>query len=163
NRFGQSCLLARRLIESGVRFVTVRMFDPAHPGITWDAHGALPFPSLHVYRTHCGPWFDAGYTALLEDLIERGLYERTVVCAMGEFGRTPRLNAAGGRDHWPHCWSLLIGGGGIRGGQVVGASDAIGGYPQDRPIPLRDVTATLYAALGIPWPDRAARPVQELF
>lgn len=176
NRFGQSCLLARRLVERGVRFVTVNMFESVFDEVTWDTHGTAPFPGIDACRTVCGPWLDNGYTSLIEELQERGLYESTVVIATGEFGRTPWINPAGGRDHWPQCWSLLLGGGGLRGGQIVGASDSIGAYPAERPTTPADIVATLYTALGvrltaeIPLPggrrlpvvDSTARPIEEL-
>jgi hypothetical protein len=150
NKFGQSCLLARRLVERGVRFVTINMFETVFNEITWDIHGSAPFTPIDAYRTLCGPWFDNGYTSLVEELTERGLYENTIVVATGEFGRTPKINPAGGRDHWPQCWSMILGGGGIKGGGIIGASDEIGAYPKDRPTPPEDVAATLYSALGIP-------------
>jgi len=110
-------------------------------------------------------------------LNERGMLENTLVVAMGEFGRTPKLNPAGGRDHWQHCWSMLFAGGGVQGGRVVGASDAIGAYPQERPVTPAEVAATIYHSLGIdpawelpgpegrpiPVVDRGVRPIMELF
>src|SRR5581483_12047593 len=176
NKFGQSCLLARRLVERGVRFVTINMFETVFDELTWDIHGSAPFTPIDAYRTLCGPWFDNGYTSLIEELQERGLYENTIVVAMGEFGRTPKINPAGGRDHWPQCWSMILGGGGIKGGQVIGASDEIGGYPTDRPTTPADVDATLFSALGIslttelpspgnrplPVVEYAAKPITEL-
>ncbi|HLK61014.1 MAG TPA: DUF1501 domain-containing protein, partial [Chthonomonadaceae bacterium] len=176
NKFGQSCLLARRMVERGVRFVTINMFETVFNEITWDIHGSAPFTPIDAYRTLCGPWFDNGYSSLVEELQERGLYENTIVVATGEFGRTPKINPAGGRDHWPQCWSMILGGGGLKGGQIVGASDAIGGYPTDRPTSPADVAATLYSALGIsltkelpspggrplPVVEYAARPLKEL-
>jgi hypothetical protein len=176
NKFGQSCLLARRLVERGVRFVTINMFETVFDELTWDIHGSAPFTPIDAYRTLCGPWFDNGYTSLIEELQERGLYENTIVVAMGEFGRTPKINPAGGRDHWPQCWSMILGGGGIKGGQVIGASDEIGGYPTDRPTTPSDVAATLFSALGIglttelpspgnrplPVVEYAAKPITEL-
>lgn len=176
NKFGQSCLLARRMVERGVRFVTINMFETVFNEITWDIHGSAPFTPIDAYRTLCGPWFDNGYTSLIEDLTQRGLYENTIVVATGEFGRTPKINPAGGRDHWPQCWSLIMGGGGLKGGQIVGASDAIGGYPADRPVSPADFSATLYSALGIdlnttlpgpggrpvPVADYSAQPIREL-
>jgi hypothetical protein len=167
NKFGQSCLLARRMIERGVRFVTINMFETVFNEITWDIHGSAPFTPIDAYKTLCGPWFDNGYTSLIEELKERGLYDNTIVMATGEFGRTPKINPAGGRDHWPQCWSMIMGGGGIKGGQVVGASDAIGGYPTDRPTTPADVAATLFTALGIspthelPSPGNRPLPVAE--
>lgn len=176
NKFGQSCLLARRMVERGVRFVTINMFETVFNETTWDIHGSAPFTPIDAYRSLCGPWFDNGYTSLIEELAERGLYKNTIVVASGEFGRTPKINPAGGRDHWPACWSLIMGGGGIKGGHVVGASDAIGGYPADRPVSPADFAATLYTAMGIdpnttlpgpggrpvPLADYSAQPITEL-
>ncbi|HLJ55016.1 MAG TPA: DUF1501 domain-containing protein [Chthonomonadaceae bacterium] len=176
NKFGQSCLMARRMVERGVRYVTINMFETVFNEITWDIHGSAPFTPIDAYKTLCGPWFDNGYTSLIEELHERGLYDNTIVVATGEFGRTPKINPAGGRDHWPQCWSMILGGGGIKGGHIVGASDPIGGYPTDRPTNPADVAATLYSALGIsltkelpspgnrpiPVVDYAARPITEL-
>ncbi len=159
NRFGQSCLLARRLVERGVRFVTINMFENVFDEITWDIHGSAPFPTMDAYETVCGPWFDNGYTSLIEELKERGLYDNTIVIATGEFGRTPKINRAGGRDHWPHCWSLILGGGGIKGGHIVGASDNIGAYPTDRPTTPADIAATLYTALGIDLTHEPSIPI----
>jgi hypothetical protein len=149
-RFGQSCLLARRLIERGVRYVTVNMFETVFNEITWDIHGSAPFSPIECYKNEVGPNFDNAYTALLEDLTRRGLLDNTMVLAFGEFGRTPKINPAGGRDHHPGCWTVLFSGGPIKGGQVVGASDEIGGAPKDRPVSTQDIAATLYRGLGIP-------------
>jgi uncharacterized protein (DUF1501 family) len=148
-RFGQSCLLARRLIERGVRFVTVNMFETVFDEVTWDIHGSRPFTDIRQMAREVAPNFDQAYTALLEDLTERGLYQNTIVTAMGEFGRTPKINPAGGRDHHPGVWSILIGGGPIRGGRVVGESDELGYRPKSRPITSGEVVATLYRGLGI--------------
>src|SRR5262249_53251029 len=127
------------------------------------------------YRNTLCPLFDQAYTALLDDLHTRGLLANTLVVALGEFGRTPRLNPRGGRDHWPGCWSILFAGGGVRGGQVIGASDATGAGPEDGPASPAEVAATVYHALGIdsktrlpgpdgrPMPLVAAKPVAELF
>lgn len=177
NRFGQSCLLARRLIEAGVRFVTVNMFETVFDEITWDIHGSKPFSPISCYRDLVGPMFDMAYSSLLEELSERGLLDNTLVAATGEFGRTPKVNPAGGRDHWPQCWTAIMAGGGIRGGQAVGASDEIGAMPKDRPTTPAEVAATVYKALGIsldtelpgaqgrpiPLVDRGVQPIQELF
>jgi hypothetical protein len=166
NPFGQSCLLARMLIEHGVRFVTVNMFDTVFNKVTWDCHaaGGSLFSTLRDYKDTVCPMFDAAYTALLEDLHQRSLLQSTMVLAVGEFGRTPRLNASGGRDHWPDVWSILFAGGQVRGGQVIGASDRIGGEPRDRPVSPAEVAASVYHGLGI---DRSglglAEPVSELF
>jgi hypothetical protein len=177
NTFGQSCLLARRLVEQGVRLVTVNMFDTVFNDITWDCHadgGALP-TRLEDYRDILCPMFDRAYSSLLEDLHSRGLLDTTLVLAMGEFGRTPYLNPRGGRDHWPGCWTVLFAGGGVQGGQVVGSSDRIGAEPIDRPVTPAEVAASVYHALGIDprtrlpgregasFPVCEAAPVAELF
>ena len=107
NRFGQSCLLARRLVESGVRFVTVNMFETVFDEITWDIHGSPPFSPISGYRDLVGPMFDNGFTSLIEDLSNRGMLDTTMVLALGEFGRTPKVNPAGGRDHWPQAWTVV--------------------------------------------------------
>jgi hypothetical protein len=177
NTFGQSCLLARRLVEHGARLVTVNMFDTVFNEITWDCHadgGALAV-NLDDYKNTLCPMFDLAFTALLDDLHQRGMLSSTLVVAMGEFGRTPQLNARGGRDHWPGVWSILFAGAGIRGGQVVGSSDRLGAEPRDRPTSPAEVAATVYKALGIdlnarlpgpenrPMPIVEADPVDELF
>ncbi len=149
NRFGMSCLLARRMVERGVRFVTINMFETVFNEITWDIHGSAPFSPIACYRDLVGPMFDMAYASLLSDLHERGLLKNTMVVATGEFGRTPKINPAGGRDHWPQCWTMLMAGGGVKGGQVVGASDEIGAYPKDRPVTPGEVTATICRGLGI--------------
>jgi hypothetical protein len=177
NRFGQSCLLARRLVEAGVRFVTVNMFETVFDEITWDIHGSKPFSPISCYRDLVGPMFDMAYSSLLEDLQQRGLLSNTMIVAFGEFGRTPKVNPAGGRDHWPQCWSILMGGGPLKGGTIVGASDEIGAMPKDRPTTPAEVAATIYKGLGIdlhaelpgaqgrpiPLVDRGVEPIQELF
>jgi len=177
NRFGQSCLLARRLIEAGVRFVTVNMFETVFDEITWDIHGSKPFSPISCYRDLVGPMFDMAYSSLLGDLKQRGLLDNTMVIALGEFGRTPKINPAGGRDHWPQCWSILTAGGGTKGGTIVGASDEIGATPKDRPTNPAEVAATVFHALGIPLDmelpgvqgrpiplvERGTEPIKELF
>jgi hypothetical protein len=150
NRFGQGCLLARRLVERGVRFVTINMFETVFNDITWDIHGSAPFSPISCYSELVGPMFDNAYSSLLEDLSRIGLLDNTLVLATGEFGRTPRVNPAGGRDHWPQCWTVVMAGGGVKGGQIVGSSDSIGGAPKDRPVMPSHVAATVYKCLGIP-------------
>jgi len=150
NRFGQGCLLARRLIERNVRFVTVNMFETVFNEITWDIHGSAPFSPISCYRNLVGPMFDNAYSSLLEDLHDRGLLDSTLVLATGEFGRTPKINPAGGRDHWPQCWTIVMAGGGIQGGQVVGSSDTIAAAPHDRPVMPAHIAATVYKVLGLP-------------
>ena len=150
NRFGQSCLMARRLVETGTRFVTVNMFETVFDETTWDIHGSSPFSPISCYRDHVGPMFDAAYSALLEDLNRRGILDKTLVVAMGEFGRTPKINPAGGRDHWPQCSTVAMAGGGIRGGQIYGSSDRVGAEPRDNPVHASMLAATIYSALGVP-------------
>ncbi|MBI1830655.1 MAG: DUF1501 domain-containing protein, partial [Planctomycetes bacterium] len=148
-RFGQSCLLARRLIERGVRFVTVNMFETVFDEVTWDIHGSRPFTNIVQMSEEVVPNFDRAYSALLEDLTDRGLYSNTIVTAMGEFGRTPKINPAGGRDHHPGVWTIMIGGGPIRGGRVIGESDELGYRPKSRPVTTGEIAATLYRGLGL--------------
>ncbi len=176
-RFGENCLQARRLIESGVRFVTVNHHDTVFHEKSWDCHGSGPFSTLSDYQTHVAPAFDRAYSALLEDLENRGLLETTMVLAFGEFGRTPRINAAGGRDHHTRCWTGLFAGGPIQGGRVVGTSDSQASEPTDRPVSPGEVAATVYQGLGIdlytslpgpdgqrvPLVDEGVRPIAELF
>lgn len=144
---GQSCLLARRLVERGVPFVTVN-----HRG--WDTHADLYTRLKEGYtgaQVGVGliPTLDLALTALMDDLRERGLLDETLIVVMGEFGRTPKLNTSGGRDHWPRVFSVALAGGGIRGGQVVGESDAVGEVPHDRPVTPGDLVCTIYTLLGI--------------
>lgn len=177
NTFGQSCLLARRLVESGVRLVTVNMFDTVFNEVTWDCHadGGSLAVRLDDYAEMLCPMFDRAYTALLDDLKQRGMLSNTLVVAMGEFGRTPQLNPRGGRDHWPGVWSILFAGADVRGGQVIGSSDRLGAEPKDRPVAPAEVAASIYKGLGIdlntrlpgpenrPLPITEAEPIDELF
>lgn len=149
--FGQSALLARRLVESGSRFVTAAGFHSN----SWDTHAK----NDQGHRDRLCPPLDQTLSALLDDLESRGLLESTVVLAMGEFGRTPFVNPDLGRDHWPTCWSLAIGGGGIRGGQVVGSSDDTGGQITSRATSMGDVFATIYKAFGIDWMKEYDTPI----
>lgn len=154
--YGQSALLARRLVEAGCTFVTVNC-------VPWDHHGTAGRHTTTDGAKLFIPPFDRAFAALVEDLIDRGLYERTLVVAMGEFGRTPRMNAEGGRDHWGQVFSVLLGGGRLRPG-VVGRSTARGERVADRPVTPQDVTATVFHHLGIDarsvaFPDAQNRPV----
>ncbi len=158
--FGQSCLLARRLVESGVRVVTVNMFESVFQQKTWDCHGSAPFSTFDDYRRTLLPTFDLAFSALLDDLERSGRLERTLIVATGEFGRSPRLNHSGGRDHWPQVWSAAIAGGGVRGGQVIGASDRIASEPVDRPVTPPELLATVYRSLEI---ETETVPIAELF
>lgn len=145
--FGQSVLLARRLVEAGVRLVHVNWVrhDNARGGQGYDSHRN----HLDWSRTELLPPTDAAFASLIEDLSERGILNDTLVVVMGEFGRTPRFNPNGGRDHWPNCFSVLLGGGRIRGGQVYGASDQMAAYPTANPVSPQDLMATIYQHLGI--------------
>ena len=147
--FGQSCLLARRLVEAGVRVVTVNMFESVFNRVTWDCHGVRPFSGLDDYKTELLPTLDRAVSALFDDLDRQGLLDSTLVVATGEFGRTPRINPHGGRDHWPGVWSALLAGGGTGGGRVIGASDARGSSPADRPVTPAELVATIYRNLRI--------------
>jgi len=151
NRVGQSVLLARRLVEAGCRFVTAAGYKSG----AWDTHDDN---EKHL-RDTLAPLLDQSLSTLLEDLKQRGLLESTVVLAMGEFGRTPVVNPKRGRDHWPDCWSLVVGGGGIQGGQIVGASDKDGAYVAERPVSLGDLYATVYKAMGIDWEKTYMSPI----
>jgi hypothetical protein len=137
---GQGCLLARRLVEAGARFITVN----ASRAI-WDTHA----DNFKRCEKQLLPEFDSAYATLMDDLSQRGLMDSTLVVVSGEFGRTPKINAAGGRDHWPRVFSVLLAGAGIKGGQVYGSSDASGGDPQDNPVSVEDLTATIYDRLGM--------------
>ena len=151
---GQSCVLARRLVEHGVPFVTVN-----HRG--WDTHANMYTRLKEGYtgaRKPVGliPSLDLAFSALIDDLDERGRLDETLVVVMGEFGRTPKLNSAGGRDHWPRVFSVALAGGGIRGGQLIGESDAVGEGPKERPVTPADLTCTIFTLLrNRPW-DRVA-------
>jgi len=148
-RFGQSCLMARRLVEAGVRLVTVNMFETVFNEVTWDIHGSSPFTSIEGMKKEVAPNFDKAYTALIEDLYQRGMLQNTMVLAFGEFGRTPKVNPAGGRDHHPGVWTSLFAGGPFKGGTVVGESDEIGGSPKTRPVNSAEIAATVYTGLGL--------------
>ena len=151
NKLGQSVLLARRLVEAGVRFVTV--YDGQHNGQTanWDAHADV-FGRL---KNDLIPPADQSFAALIDDLSSRGLLEETLVIAMGEFGRTPKINGNAGRDHWPNCYSVVLAGGGIRGGSIFGSSDKLGAYPDSDAVSPADLAATLFWRFGLD-------PVQEM-
>jgi uncharacterized protein (DUF1501 family) len=149
NRFGQCCLLARRLVEAGVRFVTINTFLTVFDEITWDIHGTKPFTSIEGMKNIVAPMYDKAYSALIQDLDQRGMLDATLVCNLAEFGRTPRVNPAGGRDHWPQCFTCYFAGGGVQGGRVVGSSDPIGAVPADRPVEPADIVATIFHSLGL--------------
>jgi uncharacterized protein (DUF1501 family) len=181
---GQNLLLARRLVEAGVRLVSVTAWTGLPPGEqfrnvqTWDMHGTgVGLGSIFGTGAFGLGWalpkVDQAVSALLEDLENRGLLQNTLVVMVGEFGRSPRISGAG-RDHWPACYSALLAGAGVRGGQVFGASDRNGAYVQDRPVSPENFGASLFHALGIPpetrlgadgftHPASAGQPIFELF
>jgi hypothetical protein len=176
-QFGKNLGWACREVRLGTPFVTVNMFPTVFDAPSWDCHadrGSLA-TTLDDYRDTVAPSFDTAFSTLLTILDERGLLDTTLVVATGEFGRTPRLNANGGRDHWAGCWTALVAGGGVRGGRVIGASDRFGAEPADRPVSPQELVATIFQALGvppettIPGPEGEAvmvypgRPVAELF
>jgi uncharacterized protein (DUF1501 family) len=166
---GQNLLVARRLVEAEVPFVNV--YDFRQQGQNWDAH----FKNFNQHKTHLLPLADQSLSALIEDLEVRGLLDTTLVVAMGEFGRTPKINKEAGRDHWPDCYSVLLAGGGIRGGYVHGSSDRMGAYPTTDPVTPSDLAATIFWRFGIDpateihdltgRPHRLSdgRPIRELF
>jgi hypothetical protein len=186
---GQNLLLARRLIEVGVRCVTVNGWAGPAPGAngggppssSWDMHGGHmgmgnAFGDGSYGMGWCLPRLDEALSALLEDLHDRGLLERTLVVAIGEFGRSPKINTQGapGRLHWPECYSAILAGAGIRGGMVYGESDRIGAYVKDKPVRPQDLGATIYHALGVPLdlrlgkdgftrPMTTGEPIRDLF
>ena len=138
--WGQSHLLARRLVEAGVRFVTT----VNGPSITWDTHQ----DNFGRLKKSLVPRMEQAFVALLDDLSERGLLETTMLVWMGDFGRTPVINNTAGRDHWPQCYSVVLAGGGLRAGYVIGRSDRTGAYPEARPVTPADIHATVFTALG---------------
>lgn len=178
SRFGHVCHGAvNSIAKLPGRFLTLNMFDTVFDSPSWDCHadrGSLRC-DLNDYRDTVAPMFDTAFSTLLTRLEERGLLESTLVVATGEFGRTPKLNANGGRDHWANCWTALVAGGGVKGGRILGASDAIGSEPKDRPVSPQELVATVFHALGvpqnatIPGPHGSpvdvypARPISELF
>ena len=176
NEYGQSFLLARRLVEAGVRTVNVfwTFFDTKGCQFNlWDNHGVASDVCgidgqltgvQQLTHEYCTPSFDRSFSALLEDLSERGLLDETLVSVAGEFGRTPKINQWNGRDHWAHCYTQLLAGGGVRGGQVYGASDSQGAWVKDNPVTPDDFAATILHAFGLP-PEAAVmhptgRPVR---
>ncbi len=171
HRFGQCCLIARRLVEAGLPFVQVNWSthvesqeDAGDGG--WDMHDR----NFQLMEDRHGWMFDRALSALLDDLDQRGMLDSTLVVAVGEFGRTPKINEKAGRDHWNHCYCALLAGGGVRGGRVVGASDKHGEHPTDRPATPADLGATVLARLGFGASDLTGvglipmgRPIEELF
>ena len=156
NIYGQSVLLARRMIEAGTRVATVSWAPDANA--TWDTHGN----NFKKLKGELLPQLDAAVSSLLDDLVDRGMLGRTLVCVMGEFGRSPKINPGAGRDHWNFCYSLVLAGGGMKAGYVHGASDRIGAKPSRKPVTPAEIVATIYECLGVPHDlelrDRLQRP-----
>lgn len=176
NEYGQSFLMARRLVEAGVRFVNLFWTFYDQKGCQfnlWDNHG-VPNDVCGIdgqltgrqqlTHTYCTPSFDHSFSALLEDLSQRGLLDETLVVVAGEFGRTPKINKTAGRDHWAHCYTQLLAGGGVQGGAIWGASDAQGAFVKDAPVTPDDFAATVLHAFGVERehaiPDGFGRPVR---
>ena len=151
NRFGQCCLLARRLVEAGSVFVTAAGYH----GTSWDTHSNNDVS----HRDRLCPPLDRTLVTLVEDLEERGLLDSTLVIAMGEFGRTPNINPNLGRDHWPNCWSLALAGGGIKTGQAIGTSDERGANVTSRVVSMGDLYATVYKLMGVDWTKEIMSPI----
>jgi hypothetical protein len=170
NIHGQSALLARRLVEGGVRFVSV--YDKVHNGLdNWDTH----VNNFGRLKDQLLPPCDLAFSALVEDLDQRGLLDSTLVIMLGEFGRTPKINGQGGRDHWPNCYSVVMAGGGTRGGVMYGTSDKLGAYPDLNPVTPGDIAATIFWRFGLdpatelhdtvgrPFTLAAGEPIYSLF
>jgi uncharacterized protein (DUF1501 family) len=175
NHFGQSCLLARRLVEAEVPHVTVYWTSRSTPSLSapdvWDTHAN----SFNRLKNQLLPPFDQAMTALLDDLEDRGLLDQTLIVWCGDFGRTPRISGDAGRDHWGFCQSALLAGAGVRGGMVHGRSDRIASYPAESPVTPDDLAATIYRSLGVsldqelidsqgrPVPLCTGKPIDALF
>jgi hypothetical protein len=161
-RIGQSLLLARRLVAAGVTFVLYEDYE----FVEWDLHGIGANQCVTAGTRIKGPHLDRAFSALLDDLDDRGMLDRTLVVAFGEFGRTPKINGNGGRDHWGNVFSVLFAGGGLRHGQTIGASTSNGDFPRDRPMGPQSILATIYHVLGIDprmtHADASGRPIQIL-
>lgn len=166
---GQNLLIARRLVEAGVPFINV--YDFKQQGQNWDSHSQ----NFKQHKDYLLPPAEKGLAALIGDLEDRGLLDSTLIVATGEFGRTPTINQNAGRDHWPDCYTVLLAGGGIQGGAVYGASDALGAYPGRDPATPADLAATIYWRLGFdpqqliadrtgrPWRLADGEPIKSLF
>ena len=159
---------SRQSTSSDHRFVTINQFSTVFDSPSWDCHadGGSLRTDLNDIRDTVAPSFDTAFAALLTDLEDRGLLDTTLVVATGEFGRTPQLNANGGRDHWAGAWTALVAGGGVKGGRVIGRTDAKGTEPTDRPVTPQELVATIFHALGVPptppSPARTAHPSRSI-
>jgi uncharacterized protein (DUF1501 family) len=173
--YGQSCLLARRLVEAGAKFINVYFSRSiGGKGQGWDYHG-FRGESVPDRLAELMPITDQTLSALVTDLAERGLLDSTLVVWVGEFGRTPRISSNGGRDHWPQCYSAVLAGAGVKAGHVYGASDRIGAYPTVGHVSPEDLAATMFESLGMdpeaevrdtlnrPFPISTGRVVHEIF
>ncbi|MFO0943491.1 MAG: DUF1501 domain-containing protein [Pirellulales bacterium] len=170
NELGQSLLLARRLVEAGVRFINVNDRQVNGQDVNWDSHERI-FPRHRELL----PPVDMGLSALIEDLESRGLLDSTLIVSIGEFGRTPKINGNAGRDHWPNCYHAVLAGGGVHAGSTYGESDGVGAYPADNPVSPSDLAATLFWRFGLdlnhqirdqlgrPFHLSDGRPITELF
>jgi hypothetical protein len=170
-RFGRCCLLARRLVEQGAPFVQVNWSDHVEAEEDsgdggWDHH----YRNFQIMQDRQAAWLDQALSCLLGDLHQRGLLETTLVVVVGEFGRSPKINASAGRDHWEHCYSALLAGGGVRGGRIIGASDARGEHPHDVPVTPADLAGTVHQCVGITSEQAATlgiavngKPIHQLF
>lgn len=183
NEYGECFLMARRLVETGVRLVTFTWYYVCKDGNVanvWDNHGGTgSLGGVTGYQmlkeNYCLPPLDLGLSALLEDLSARGMLDDTLVAVYGEFGRTPKINANVGRDHWGPCQSVILAGGGIQGGQIYGSSDEHAAYPKTKPVGVEDLHATMFHALGLspeleihdsenrPYRISEGRPILDLF
>ena len=160
-----------------MRFVTLNTFITVFNEITWDIHGSKPFTSIAGMKDIVAPMYDQGYSALIGDLHQRGMLDNTLVANLAEFGRTPKINPTGGRDHWPQCWTVYFAGGGVKGGRALGQSDDIGASPTENPVQPKEIVATIFKALdldldahlpgpqGRPFPlvDFGTKPISALF
>ncbi|HMP01423.1 MAG TPA: DUF1501 domain-containing protein [Gemmatales bacterium] len=160
--FGQACAAALAVLERRPALVTVNMFDTVFDQPTWDCHadGAALATTLADVQREVAPAFDQAFAALVEGLVDRGLWEETLLVATGEFGRTPRLNRRGGRDHWPHAWTAVVGGAGLAGGAVVGRTDSQGAYPETDALPAALLPSLIYRALGAQVPRARANELE---
>ena len=149
SEFGRNCRKALRLIENGTRVVVVNRSRSVFYETSWDVHGASPFSTFDDYSRRLLPSLDSAFSGLVDDLRDRGLLATTLVVATGEFGRTPRINDRGGRDHWPHCWSALLAGGSAQPGTCIGTSDRHAAEPVDHPFPASELWALMCRTLGI--------------
>ncbi len=152
NNFGRSALMARRLVEAGVSAVEINLGG-------WDTHNQ----TFQAHSTRLQPTLDKAMGTLVKDLVDRGLWQNTTLVWMGEFGRTPRINQNAGRDHWARCWSIVVGGGSIKGGQVYGSTDEQGMAVKDNPVKIGDVFATLYRGMGIDPTTQVRDPIGRPF